>query len=76
MDKQNGNDYWQRAIEKEMSWIRIAFETWKGGKTLEEAKKKLVGYQLINCHIVFGIKLDDLVQKARLVAGGHTTDAP
>eukprot|EP00957_Ditylum_brightwellii_P140758 10722354-Ditylum_brightwellii.AAC.1 len=76
IDKHNGNDYWHHAIEKEMSWIRIAFETRKGGKTLEEAKKKLIGYQMINCHIVFDIKLDGLVQKARLVASGHTTDAP
>eukprot|EP00957_Ditylum_brightwellii_P190177 14476418-Ditylum_brightwellii.AAC.1 len=28
-------------------------------------KEKIVGYQLIKYHIVFGIKLDGLVQKAR-----------
>eukprot|EP00957_Ditylum_brightwellii_P125402 9558119-Ditylum_brightwellii.AAC.1 len=59
-----------------MLQVRIVFETWKGGKTLEEAKMKLVSYQLINCHIVFDIKLDGLVQEARLVAVGHTTDVP
>eukprot|EP00957_Ditylum_brightwellii_P014810 1116605-Ditylum_brightwellii.AAC.1 len=37
IDKQNGNDYMCHTIEKEMSRVGISFETWKGGKTLEEA---------------------------------------
>ena len=35
-----------------------------------------IGYQLVQCHMIFNIKMDDFRQKARLVAGGHTTKAP
>jgi len=35
----------------------------------------LIGYQEIGCHIVFSIKMD-FTRKARMVAGGHTTEAP
>jgi hypothetical protein len=34
------------------------------------------GYQYMECHMVFDIKLDGFKRKARLVAGGHMTDAP
>ena len=59
-----------------MTRVRIAFEKWKVGQSLDKAKKKLVGYQKIECHLVFDICLDGLVQKARLVAGGHVTETP
>ena len=42
IDEQKGNDYWQKAIEKEMSRVQVAFEKWVGGTTKEEAKKKLI----------------------------------
>jgi AhpD family alkylhydroperoxidase len=56
--------------------VRPAFERWDG--TLEDATvgKKLVGYQRINCHMVFDIKMDNLTRKARFVARGYTTDTP
>jgi len=76
IDKENGNDFWTKAIEKEMARVRVAFKKWDGGTTADEARKKLVGYQFIKCHIVFDIKFDGLVRKARLVAGGHKTDTP
>jgi hypothetical protein len=70
------NSLWRQAIEKEMKNVRPAFERWDG--TLEEATigKKLVGYQRINCHMIFDVKMDNLTRKARFVAGGHTTDTP
>jgi hypothetical protein len=34
-----------------------------------------VGYQEIDCHMIFDIKMD-LTRKARFVAGGHTTETP
>jgi hypothetical protein len=38
---------------------------------------KLVEYQGIGYHMIFDIKMDgNLTQKARLVAGGHTTEMP
>ena len=78
IDEETGTDYWRKAIEKEMSKVRIAFERWDEG-TVEEARrgKKLIGYQEIGCHIIFDIKMDgDFTRKARLVAGGHTTETP
>ena len=76
IDEQNGNDNWWKAIEKKMSQFRIAFEKWVGGITKEEAKKKLIGYQEVRCHMIFDVKMSGLVRKVHLVAGGHTTDTP
>ena len=76
LDEKNNNNYWRAAIEKEMSRVRVAFEKWTGGNTREEAKRKLVGYQEVRCHMIFDVKMSGLVRKARLVAGGHTTDTP
>ena len=78
IDEETGTDHWRKAIEKEMSKVRVAFERWDEG-TLEEARsgKKLVGYQEITCHMIFDIKMDgEFTRKARLVAGGHTTETP
>ena len=30
----------------------------------------------MNCHMVFDVKMEDFRRKARLVAGGHMTEAP
>jgi hypothetical protein len=70
LDKENGDTQWQDAIRVEMSKVRIAF------KILNEDEKIPPGYQQIRCHIIFDIKIEDFRRKARLVAGGHTTDAP
>jgi hypothetical protein len=37
---------------------------------------RLIGYQKIPCHMIFDVKMEDFRQKARLVAGGHLTEAP
>ena len=56
---------------KEMKNVRIAFEEYEGDV------KDLVGYQKVRCHIIFDVKLGkNFRRKARLVAGGHTTDPP
>jgi hypothetical protein len=67
---------WRQAIDKEMKNVRPAFETWDG--TIDQAisGKFLVGYQRIRCHMIFDIKMDDLIRKARFVAGGHMTETP
>ena len=33
-------------------------------------------YQLVNCHMVFGIKMEDICRKACIVEGGHATHTP
>jgi len=77
IDRQTGTDFWRKAIEKELSKVRVAFE--KLSVTPEEMRNGRVrpGYQEIKCHWVFDVKMDgNLTRKARLVAGGHTTEAP
>ena len=76
LDKKNGNDYWHKAIKKEMSRIHVAFEKWVNGTTQEEAKQKLIVYQEVRCHMIFDVEMSGLVQKSRLVAAGHTMDTP
>jgi len=57
-----------------MKRIRKAMFLFDGD--LPEAKRKLVGYQNIECHMIFDVKMEGLVRKARFVAGGHTTETP
>ena len=33
-------------------------------------------YQFVHCHMIFNVKMEDFRRKARLVAGGHMTEAP
>ena len=78
IDKETGTTFWADAIHKEMKNVRPAFEK-KAEISIEQAKsgKVLVGYQQIRCHWIFDIKMDGLcTRKARLVAGGHTTNPP
>jgi hypothetical protein len=78
IDAETGTDLWTTAIKKEMGKVRVAFERWDEG-TLEQARdgKILVGYQEIGCHMIFDVKMDgSFTRKARLVAGGHTTETP
>ena len=48
----NGNTLWQDGIEKEMTAVRAAF------KTLNEEDQPPPGYQYMQCHMIFEIKLD------------------
>lgn len=77
LDRQNGNDLWARAISKEMSRVQVAYEPRDDLDIAEcRAGRQLVGYQEIDCHLIFDIKINDLTRKARFVAGGHTTKTP
>ena len=42
---------------------------------LDNGEEKPVGYEHINCHLIFDVKMD-FGRKARFVAGGHTTKPP
>jgi hypothetical protein len=62
--------YWKDAICLEVKNVHVAFSD------LDENERVPVGYQQIICHMIFDVKVGSLQQKARHVAGGHTTDAP
>jgi hypothetical protein len=67
IDRELGTDLWQKAIEKEMKMIDCAFE-------FPEDNKAPVGYQKIDCHMVFDVKMT-LECKARCIASsGHQTE--
>jgi len=70
IDRRNGNTLWADAIAKEMKDVRVAF------KLLLDGQSAPIGYQKITCHMIFDIKMEDFRRKARLVAGGHRTEAP
>ena len=78
IDQRMGTTFWADAIRKEMANVRIAFEKLEGVtvQQMEEGKVK-PGYKYCGTHMVFDIKMDGkFTRKARLVADGHTTDAP
>ena len=71
LDRENGDTLWWDAICMEMKNVRIAFEEYAGEIS------DLVGYQKVNCHMIFDIKFgENFRRKARMVAGGHTTRTP
>ena len=69
LDKKNGDDFWRRAIQKEINNILIAFNILDSGEKLPTQFKEL------GVHLIFDVKMD-LTRKARLVAEGHKTDDP
>jgi len=70
IDKENGNSLWRDVIAEEIQAMKIAF------KMIEDGQKPPPGYQCMSCHIRLDVKLDGFKRKARLVAGGHMTEAP
>ena len=76
IDEQTGTSLWKNAIDKELRVVKIAWEA-REDLDLDEVRagRQLVGYTEIKCHMVFDVKMD-LTRKARLVAGGHMTEAP
>ena len=70
IDEKNGNTLWQDAIQEEIENVKIAF------KIVPEYKKPPNGFQYVNCHMVFDIKMEEFQRKACLVAGGHMTHTP
>ena len=71
-NKENGDTLWWDTIQQEMKNVQPAFELF------EEKKDDIrIGYQKIECHMIFDIKLgDNFRRKEQLVGGGHKTVAP
>ena len=70
LNAHNSNTLGADAIYKEMENVRVAFEVLPDGESIP------IGHQFVQCHMVLNIKMEDSIQKARLVAGGHITKAP
>jgi hypothetical protein len=70
LDKENGNTLWMDAVALEMAAVQVSF------KVLDDGDDAPIGYQRINCHLIFDVKLDAFRRKARMVAGGHVTEVP
>ena len=70
LDQENGDSQWWEAICNKMRNVRPAFEV--SEKDVEHIPP---GYQQIKCHMIFDVG-KNFRHKARLVAGGHTTETP
>ena len=70
LDKNNGNNKWAEAIQKEMQGLHD-HQTFRFLAPGEAAPKE---YQFAPLHMVFDVKTD-LRRKARLVIGGHVVDS-
>jgi hypothetical protein len=67
IDKEHGDTRWADAINKEMkNNVMVAFNLIGKGAPIPP-----VGYQKIDCYMIFDIKMDNFAYKARMVAGGH-----
>ena len=63
-DRTNKNDFWEKALQKELKNVIVAFQL------LEHDEPIPVGSKHIDYHFIFDVKFD-LTRKARCVAGGH-----
>ena len=54
-DSENGNTLWWDALMAEMKNVRPAFEVYEG------KEKDLVGYQKVDCHIIWEIKFGEIL---------------
>ena len=64
LDKANGDDFWSKAIQKEMTNVGIAFNI------LEPDQNLPVGYTKSTGHLIFDVKMD-FTRKTRWVLDGH-----
>ena len=69
IDKENGDNRWETAINKEMGKVRVAFKVQTG-------KDPPVGYSYVGCHLVFDVKMESFQCKARMCCNGNETGPP
>ena len=63
LDTENGNTFWEQAIQKEVLNVKATFQL------LEYNEPIPVGSKYMSYHFIFEVKFD-LTRKARCVAGG------
>ena len=71
LDKENGNNLWAEAIQKEMTALNKAsvFIHYPPNHKIDPQ------YQYAPLRIIFDVKQEDLRRKARMVAGGHVVNS-
>ena len=69
LDRKEGNDFWMKALAKEMFNVGVAFEI------LKQGRKAPHGWHLVTSHLVWDVKMD-FTRKARWVLDGHKTPDP
>ena len=69
LDRKNGNNLWEEALEMEMYNIGVAFEIPENEKTAPAGYTKVSGY------LIWSVKMD-FARKARWVLDGHKTSDP
>ena len=78
IDRITRTDFWQKAINKEMSKVKFAWkadEKFTPKKIRSQKTNEYIGFQEIGCPLIIDVKMD-FTRKAMFVAGGHTTEAP
>ena len=73
IDKEAGNYYWEKALNKEMSKVKFLWQRVDGvtpDQAMSGLVKKLIEHQEINCHIIFYVH-QEFQQKSSFVTSGH-----
>ena len=72
LDQINGNTKWEDSIQKEMTALHKlnCFKYHKTGTKFSSGN----GWQLSRIRMIFDLKRQDLLHKARFVVGGHMID--
>jgi hypothetical protein len=70
LDKNIGKSYWQEPINLEAKNVDVVLQE------LEDSEQVPVGYQFVECHMIFVVIAGSLKRKARYVAGGHMAETP
>ena len=69
-DKKNGNNLWEDTIFNYMKDFSPAL------RKLDNGDIGPIGYQHVNYHMIFDVKMEYFRLEARLVPGGHVTYLP
>ena len=67
LDAERGHNLWADAVCKETEYVKVAF------KVLPDGKSVPISYKVVQCQMVFDVKMEVFRYKARLVAGDHMT---
>ncbi len=61
IDRDTGTDFWEKAMNKEMTKAKVAYEEVEGATSEDTRHKRvseLIGFQEIKYHLIFDVKMD------------------